>query len=286
VNAEPSGGDVPGHVLDYIDGHRTLTLATASQGGVPNASTLLYVNEGPKLYFWTKPSTTTARHIEANPHVSFTIDDDPEDLNQARGVQGRGEASVVLSGEEVARAAALFGDRFPDLSPGNTLSISFFRIVPTDLQFIDNTSAGTVAPDAGFGAEFHQERAYSIFTDLPVRRVDSIAAPMETVTAAEGEVIVRQGGPADKFFIVVEGEVQVVRDDSEVIATLGPGHFFGEMAIMLDRPRVATVRATQATRLLALERDTFRTVVAESLGTTGEFDTVIQQRLAALASEG
>lgn len=284
VSAEPAPVDIPSHVLDYIGGHRTFTLATASPGGIPHAGTFLYVNMGGRLYFWTKPQTTIAKHVGQNPAVSFTIDEYSEDLHQTRGVQGSGECSVVLSGEEIARVADLFGQKFPDLSPGATMSISFFRIVPTELQFIDNTSA-QAGTEGVFGAEFHTERAYSVFAELPVQQLESIAAPMGTVTADAGETVVRQGGPADKFFIVVEGEVEVLEDESRAGTVLGPGHFFGETAIMLDRPRSATVKATKPTTLFTLDRDTFRDLVAQSLGTTGEFDKVIKERLSAMAGE-
>ena len=105
------------------------------------------------------------------------------------------------------------------------------------------------------------------------------------MTADAGELIVREGGPADKFFIVAEGEVEVTRgegDAAERIATLGSGHFFGEMAIMRDAPRSATVRAVSDTKLLAMERDTFHDLVAQSLGTTPGFDQVIRARMDAL----
>lgn len=284
VSTERTPVEVPGHVLEYIGGQQTLTLATASPGGIPHAGTFLYVNEGVRLYFWTKPSTATARHIEQNPVVSFTIDEYTEDLRQTRGVQGRGECRVVLSGEEIARAADLFGQKFPDLSPGATMSISFFRIVPTDMQFIDNR-AGAGAQDGVFGAEFHSERAYSVFAELPVQQLESVAAQMGTVTAAAGEIVARRGGPADKFFIVVDGEVEVLEDESGAGTTVGPGHFLGDVAIMLDRPRSATLRATKPTNLLSLDRDAFRDVVAQSLGTTADFDKVIQARLSAMAGE-
>jgi uncharacterized protein YhbP (UPF0306 family) len=285
VSTDPAPIDIPAHVLDYIAEKPTFTVATASPGGIPHAGTFLYVNEGGRLYFWTKPQTTIARHVDQNPVVAFTIDEYTEDLRQTRGVQGRGECSVVLGGEEIARAADLFGRKFPDLSPGATMSISFFRVVPTDLQFIDNTATVADTQDGVFGAEFHTERAYSVFADLPVQRLEGIAAPMGRLTADAGEVIVRRGGPADKFFIVVDGEVEVIEDESRAGTILGPGHFFGETAIMLDRPRSASVRATKPTTLLSLDRDTFRELVAQSLGTTGEFDKVIQARLSAMAGE-
>jgi uncharacterized protein YhbP (UPF0306 family) len=271
--------------LDYIASQKTLTLATASPAGVPRASTFLYVNDGPLLYFWTRPQTITARHIQQNPVVSFAIDDYAEDLRQTRGVQGVGECTVLLSGEEIARVADLFGQKFPTLSPGTTMSISFFRIAPTELQFIDNTDAGAQVPEGNFGAEFHRARAYSVFSELPTQTVDTIAASLESVQVQPGDVIVRQGGPADKFFIIVSGAVEVVQESEGVevrVASLSKGHFFGEMAIMRDAPRAATVRATEPTTLLSLDRQSFRELVAQSLGTTADFDQVIRARLEAL----
>jgi uncharacterized protein YhbP (UPF0306 family) len=283
LSSEQPKVDVPPHVLDYLSEQNTLTLATASPGAVPHASTFLYVNDGPALYFWSKPNTTTARQVEQNPVVSFAIDSYADDLRQTKGVQGTGECNVILSGEEIARVADLFGQKFPDLSPGVTMSISFFRVTPTDLEFIDNTAAGAEAPEGQFGAEFHRERAYSVFDDLPTLQVGSIVASLQVTEAKEGEVIVRQGGPADKFFIVAEGEVEVEREEngSQSVATLGPGAFFGEVSILRNTPREATVKATKPTKLLAMERDTFRDLVAQSLGTTQEFDKVIQARLGA-----
>lgn len=285
VSTAQPPADIPQPVLDYIGERRIFTVATASPAGIPHAGTFLYVNEGGRLYFWTKPQTTIARHIEQNPVVSFTIDEYSEDLNETRGVQGSGECSVVLSGEEIARAADLFGQKFPELSPGATMSISFFRVVPKEIQFIDNTSRGGQRQDGVFGAEFHTERAYSVFADLPTEALEGIAAPLGTVTADAGEVIVRRGGPADKFFIVVDGEVEVLEDETRGGTTLGPGHLFGESAVMLDRPRSATVRATKPTTLFSLDRDTFRDLVGQSLGITGDFDKVIQARMSAMAGE-
>ncbi|MGI8631095.1 MAG: cyclic nucleotide-binding domain-containing protein [Solirubrobacterales bacterium] len=285
MSTEQEGVDVPPHVVEYLSGQSTLTLATASSGGVPRASTFLYVNDGPKLFFWTKPHTTTAQHLEQNPVVSFAVDDYTDDLRQTKGVQGSGECSVVLSGEEIARVADLFGQKFPDLSPGATMSISFFRITPTEIEFIDNTGEGSATSGETFGAEFHRERSFSVFADLPVVSSDAISAVLQSMSADAGEVIVREGGPADKFFVVTEGEVEVTRgqgDQTETVATLGPGHFFGEVAIMRDTARSATITARSPTRLLAMERETFRDVVAQSLGTTAQFDQIIRGRLEAL----
>jgi uncharacterized protein YhbP (UPF0306 family) len=285
MTPEQAAVDVPAHVVEYLSAQNTLTLASASVSAVPRASTFLYVNDGPTLYFWTRPGTVTARHIEQNPIVSFAVDEYAADLRQTRGVQGSGECGVVLNGETIARVADLFGQKFPSLSPGTTMSISFYRIVPTELQFIDNTEAAGKAQDGTFGADFSRERAYSVFSDLPTERIESVAGELQTVRVEAGETVVRQGGPADKFFIVVEGAVDVEQQDDagfRKVSTLGPGHFFGEVAIMRGTPRAATVRATEATTLIAMDRDVFRDLVAQSLGMTADFDQVIRARMRSL----
>jgi nitroimidazol reductase NimA-like FMN-containing flavoprotein (pyridoxamine 5'-phosphate oxidase superfamily) len=141
-----TAAEVPDYVVDYLDQQKTLTLASTGAGGAPHAATLVYVNEGPVLYVWLRQSAVTAGFIRDNPDVAFAIDQYAEDWRQTKGVQGTGRAEPVTDGEELARAADLFGQRFPDLRPGATSAVTFFRITPTELQFIDN-SRGEGDPD-------------------------------------------------------------------------------------------------------------------------------------------
>jgi uncharacterized protein YhbP (UPF0306 family) len=279
--------EIPGEVLDYLSAQNTLTLATASPSGTPHAATFLYVNDGPSLYFWSKASTESSRHIEQNPMVAFTIDEYTDDLSQTRGVQGVGECSPLLSGEQIARVADLFGQKFPSLSPGATMSISFYRITPTEIQFIDNRRSRSLSSPGVFGADFHRERSYSVFGGLPTQTAKTISAALQVVDADPDTVVARQGGPADKFFIVVDGELEVTREEmgsTETVATLGPGDLFGEMAILFDKPRGTSAKATKPTKLLVLDSATFRSVVAQSLGTTPDFDQIIRDRIGAAPS--
>src|ERR1700758_2277176 len=233
--------ELPGPVLDYLGEQSTLSLATASPTGVPHAATFLYVNEGPSLYFWSRSSTESARHIEQNPMVAFTIDEYTTDLSQTRGVQGVGECSVLLSGEQIARVADLFGQKFPSLAPGATMSISFFRITPTEIQFIDNKKSSSASREGVFGAEFHRERSYSVFGGLPTQTAQTISATLQLVDADADSGVARQGGPGD---------------------------LYGERAILFDRPRGTSARATKPTKLVVMDGDAFRAVVSQSLGTT------------------
>jgi nitroimidazol reductase NimA-like FMN-containing flavoprotein (pyridoxamine 5'-phosphate oxidase superfamily) len=279
--SEKAALDVPKHVLDYLEAEKALTLATASRGGVPRATTLTYVNDGVALYVWTPPDTTTARHIEENPAVSFAIDEYVDDWRQTKGIQGSGDAQVVLNPSEVKRALELFREKYADVGETAAPNISFFRITPRELRFIDNASGGGGESQA-VGLYYHGDVVYSVFRDLPQEEVSTVVASMQTMEIETGTVVVRQGAPADKFFIIVDGEVEVIRDDDgqrRTLAHLGRGQFFGEMAILRDTPREATVQAVVPTTLFAMDRDSFRSLLAQSLGTTQDFDRVIRQRL-------
>src|SRR5260370_37993564 len=96
--------EVPQHVLDYLGEQQTLTLASASTGAVPRAATFTYVNDGPSLYVWTRPETTTARHMEQNPVAAVTIDEVSSELREDRGTQGARACHPLLDPAALARA--------------------------------------------------------------------------------------------------------------------------------------------------------------------------------------
>lgn len=147
------GQEVPPEVLDYLESQKSLTLATSGEDG-PWAATLTYVNDGSDIYLWTRPGSNSARHIEETGTAAFAIDEYAQDWRQTKGIQGRGRCSVV-EGEGVAKAADLFGQKYPELRPGSTSAIVFFKIEPDALEFIDN-SRGTDDGD-DFGAEYRRE---------------------------------------------------------------------------------------------------------------------------------
>jgi nitroimidazol reductase NimA-like FMN-containing flavoprotein (pyridoxamine 5'-phosphate oxidase superfamily) len=154
--------ELPQPVLDYLSSQKTVTLATASADGAPHASTFMYVNDAGTLYFWARPTSTTATHLRSNPRVSFAIDEYSQDWNKAKGIQGDGRAGVVSAGDEVAKAVGLFADKFPSPSSGaSTTNISFFKLTPTRLQFIDNAGRAVSVPDEEFGMDFHRQEVIS-----------------------------------------------------------------------------------------------------------------------------
>jgi CRP-like cAMP-binding protein len=99
-------------------------------------------------------------------------------------------------------------------------------------------------------------REIPVFAPLPPPTLERLAAASDEVDVAAGETIFRKGDHGDLFYVVDTGEVEVVAENKEPIV-LGHGEFFGEIALLRDVPRTATVRARTDVRLFSLGRDDF-----------------------------
>ena len=86
-----------------------------------------------------------------------------------------------------------------------------------------------------------------------------LASALDEVWFFEGDVLMREGAVEDWLFVVVEGEVEVVRSDRRV--TLGPGTVVGELAVLDPQPRSATVTARSQTLTFRLRREAFQQAV-------------------------
>ena len=95
--------------------------------------------------------------------------------------------------------------------------------------------------------------------------------------------VFEQGDRGERFYVIAEGTAVVEIDGAEA-STLGPGDFFGEIALLHDVPRTATVRAVQDLRLHALERDDFIAAVTGHAPSREAADTVVATRLPAGAA--
>jgi MFS family permease len=122
-------------------------------------------------------------------------------------------------------------------------------------------------------------RTTSIFAPLPEAQLERLAAELEPVAVAVGDTVVRESEPGDRFYLVDGGELAVSVGGSAV-RTLGPGDHFGEIALLRDVPRTATVTARTEAKLYALERDEFIAAVTGHAPSADAADAVIAQRLA------
>jgi CRP-like cAMP-binding protein len=99
-------------------------------------------------------------------------------------------------------------------------------------------------------------RAVPIFTPLPIATLERMAAELEPMEARAGDVLVREGETGDRFYLIDEGSVDITIA-MRPVRSLGPGEYFGEIALVRDVPRTATVTAGSDVRLYALRRAEF-----------------------------
>ena len=107
---------------------------------------------------------------------------------------------------------------------------------------------------------------------------------------APGEVIFRQGDEGDFLYSIIDGQVEVVREEPEgkeqVIRQLGPGEYFGEMALIRHSPRTATVRALTAVNAVVLSQADFMALYMYLPDLHRSIEKVVQQRPVTPSGEG
>jgi len=109
--------------------------------------------------------------------------------------------------------------------------------------------------------------AVGLFQDMPSDDRVALCANAVEVALAEGEVLFREGDVGDRAYVVSEGALEVIKQTEGrdvVLAVHGPGAVVGEMALLRQAPRMATVRARQATNLVAIPKDTLDQLLAKS----------------------
>jgi putative ABC transport system ATP-binding protein len=106
-------------------------------------------------------------------------------------------------------------------------------------------------------------RPIELFKTLTPRQLTDIAEKMTKRHYEAGDTIIRKGDPGEEFYLVSEGEVDVIRADREV-ARLGPGNFFGEVSLISGEPRNATVVAQNAVDTYVLGKTDFEAALAAS----------------------
>ncbi len=121
-----------------------------------------------------------------------------------------------------------------------------------------------------------------LFSGLPPGRLVEVAERIKMETAPAGTRIIRQGDVGDKFYLINEGKVDVVLNEGtateQVVATMTGGQFFGEVAIVEDKPRNATVIAKEPVQLYTLSKADFNAARAASDSMREELIKVYAQR--------
>ena len=123
-------------------------------------------------------------------------------------------------------------------------------------------------------------RLSQLFAPLPAPAIEALAHGLVPAEAAAGAAIVREGDPGNRYYTVADGEAVVTRPGAR-IATLRRGDGFGEIALLRDLRRTATVTATTATQLYTLDKEAFLVAVTGHAPTYAAADRLVSDRLPA-----
>ncbi len=187
--------------------------------------------------------------------VLRVVEEDPETGEEIRTLRslGRGES---------------FGE--VGLAEARTRTATVRATGNVDVFEIDKGTFGELLADALRAPQFAPTmqavadlQRMSCFSHLETDELVELVEQGDWVNVGPGETVVEQGQEGDAFYAISSGQVEVTQDGTS-IRTMGPGAHFGEIALLLDVPRTATVRAITPVRAFRLGRDGFDRVIRDS----------------------
>ncbi|MFC5568702.1 pyridoxamine 5'-phosphate oxidase family protein [Lysobacter yangpyeongensis] len=130
-------------IVDLLDSHRVMTIATLRPDGWPQATVVGYVNEGLTLYFLCGLDSQKAANIARDDRVSITVGSDPDDVMRITGLSMAARAQPVLDPVEAARIIALLPSRYPlqtvplPFPMPSPEQVRIMRVQPTVVSVLD-----------------------------------------------------------------------------------------------------------------------------------------------------
>jgi MFS family permease len=182
---------------------------------------------------------------------------------------GSAGASILVSAFGVRTALLIVGLVAP------VVAIAVWR----PLSSIDRDAP---VPDADTVAFL---RTIPIFAPLPPPAIERILTSLRRIEVPAGQVLIRQGDVGDRFLMIVHGDVRVTQD-GEAIAERSSGDHLGEIALLRDVPRTATVTTTAPTELLVLDRDPFLEAVTGHPQSHARANAIVEEHLGRHRSDG
>ncbi len=132
---------IENEILQLLDHHRKLTIATLRPDGWPQATTVGYGNDGLTIYFLCSPNSQKAANLTRDDRVSLTIDDDMGQVMGIKGLSMAARAQAVTDPNEAEKALKLMIQRYPPqdvaLPMPNVADVRIFRLTPTVISVLD-----------------------------------------------------------------------------------------------------------------------------------------------------
>ena len=235
IDALPAFDDLPEEILSDLAGRVRLRILHT---GEP----VFRQGERPDAFYIVRTGTV---RIE---------DEDPETKDtRILRTMGRGESfgeMGLLGGHRRQATVRAVGEvELFEVDKG-----TFDRLLAEDMR----------APEFGHTMQALAElRELSVFHGLDSEQLNLILEHGEWITAVHGDDLITQGDPGDRFYVIESGRAEIVRDGA-VLNSVSKGMYFGEVALLRDVPRTASVVASTPMRLFVLDRDGFELVVADA----------------------
>ena len=201
---------------------------------------------------------------------------------------GQAEVSILEGGEERAlrnlKPGEFFGERA--LLEGGFRTATVRALSPMRLLvFGEGTFWGELAGPIAWQRKVRESlserellKRIPLFADVSSRQLDLLAVKLTVKTFRKGTVIVRRGDPGHDFFIVREGRLAAIGESRQTLSEMGPGEFFGEIALLRDTRRTATVVGKVAGSVWRLGRQDFHELLGQYLALEDEFEGVAVAR--------
>lgn len=170
-------------------------------------------------------------------------------------------APLVIGALGLRGALAVLGLVAPTL-----VALSWWRLREIDASFVQRD------------AEIEALRGVGMLGALPMPAIDCLAVQVSHARVEAGQAVFQQGDAADRFYVIADGQADVI-GDGRLIRTMGPGDSFGEIALLRDTVRTATVRARTPLDLHALKGGHFVSAVSGYRSSASEAETVADERL-------
>jgi CRP-like cAMP-binding protein len=184
-------------------------------------------------------------------------------------------------------AVEIDGVRQAELGPGDFFGeIALLRDVPRTAT-VSAVGAGALVSlareDFVPAVRIELLKSLPLFRPLPPPTLGFLASKLRYHELTDGDTVIREGETGDRFYVVGEGRL-AVEAGGAVRGELGPGDFFGEIALLRDVPRTATVTARENSVVFSLGRDEFVPAVTGSVPSNAAAEEVVGARLAALTN--
>jgi nitroimidazol reductase NimA-like FMN-containing flavoprotein (pyridoxamine 5'-phosphate oxidase superfamily) len=127
-------------ILSILDNAIDMTIATVREDGYPQATTVSYVNDGPKIYFGCGGESQKAKNLARNRKISLTVNLPYASWNEIRGLSIGGRAERVTDPQEMGEVSQLMFEKFPQIAgyaPAELEEIALFRVTPEIISVLD-----------------------------------------------------------------------------------------------------------------------------------------------------